>query len=182
VLAILDTWLTRLTRVVALLGAAALGGAMLATVTDVGMRPFDTGLFGVVDIVQLGVMAAAWLAIPYAFMTDSHVSVDLLAQNLPVRLAAALRALGALLAAGLMALVLIYGWQAAAQQARFGDVSSTLALPKTWYWAPLLVGAGLSLVATTLIALQAVLAAVTGRGAAAATGRGGGHAPDGGVE
>lgn len=167
----LESWLTRIARVVALVGAAALGGAMLVTVADVGLRPVETGIFGVVDLVQLGVMAAAWLAIPYCFLTDSHVSVDLLAQNLPARLAAALRALGAILAAGLMALILVYGWQTAEQQAQFGDVSSTLALPKTWYWAPLLAGAALSVFATALIAVQALLAALTGRGAERLIGR-----------
>jgi TRAP-type C4-dicarboxylate transport system permease small subunit len=167
----LETWLTRIARAVALLGAAALGGAMLATVADVALRPAETGIFGVVDLVQLGVMAAAWLAIPYCFLTDAHVSVDLLAQNLPARLAATLRALGATLAAGLMVLILVYGWQTAAQQAQFGDVSSTLALPKIWYWAPLLAGAGLSVLATGLIAVQALLAAVTGRGAERLIGR-----------
>lgn len=176
-LAALESWLTRLTRLVALLGAAGLGGAMLVTVADVALRPTATGIFGVVDLVQLGVMAAAWLAIPYAFLTDSHVSVDFLAQNLPVRLAAALRAFGAGLAAGLMALILVYSWQAAAQQAQFGDVSSTLALPKTWYWAPLLAGAALSVLATALIALQATVAALTGRGLTAAA-----RNPRGGVE
>jgi TRAP-type C4-dicarboxylate transport system permease small subunit len=162
-LARLQAWLTVLTRVVALLGAAALGGAMLVTVADVALRPTDAGIFGVVDLVQLGVMAAAWLAIPYAFLTDSHVSVDLLADRMPPRLNAALKALGAGLAAGLMALVLVNGWQAAAQQAQFGDVSSTLALPKTWYWAPLLAGAALSVLATALIAAAALAAVVAGR-------------------
>jgi TRAP-type C4-dicarboxylate transport system permease small subunit len=170
-LAALEIWLTRLTRLVALLGAAGLAGAMLVTVADVALRPTATGIFGVVDLVQLGVMAAAWLAIPYAFMTDSHVSVDLLAHGLPVRVAALLRALGAGLAAALMVLILVYSWQAAAQQAQFGDVSSTLALPKTWYWAPLLAGAGLSVLATVLIAVRALVAAVTGHAAAWVTGR-----------
>lgn len=162
VLVRLDLWLTRFARVVALLGMLGLGGAMLATVLDVGLRPLDEGIFGVVDLVQLGVMAAAWLAIPYAFLTDSHVSVDLLAQNLPSRLASLLKALGAGLAAGLMALILFYGWQAAAQQAQFGDVSQTLGLPRTWYWAPLLFGAALSVLATALIAVTALLAALRG--------------------
>ena len=162
VLVRLDRWLTRFAHLVALLGMLGLGGAMLATVLDVGLRPLDEGLFGVVDLVQLGVMAAAWLAIPYAFLTDSHVSVDLLAQTLPSRFASLLKALGAGLAAGLMALILFYGWQAAAQQAQFGDLSQTLGLPRTWYWAPLLFGAALSVLATVLIAVSALLAALRG--------------------
>ena len=158
----LESLLTRFARLVALLGMLGLAGAMLATVVDVALRPTGTAVFGVVDLVQLGVMAAAWLAIPYAFLTDSHVSVDLLAQTLPRRLSASLNALAAGLAAGLMALILVYGWQAAAQQAQFGDVSQTLALPKTWYWAPLLFGAALSLLATALIALGSLLTALAG--------------------
>ncbi|WP_421710185.1 TRAP transporter small permease [Algihabitans sp.] len=165
----LDGLLTSISRLVALLGMFGLAGAMFATVVDVALRPTGTGIFGVVDLVQLGVMAAAWLAIPYAFLTDSHVSVDLLAQGLPRRMSALLNALAAGLAAGLMALILVYGWQAAAQQARFGDVSQTLALPKTWYWAPLLFGAALSLLATLLIAVRSLLSALS----VAGQGRGG---------
>lgn len=160
VLVRLDRWLTRFAHLVALLGMLGLGGAMLATVLDVGLRPLDEGLFGVVDLVQLGVMSAAWLAIPYAFLTNSHVSVDLLAQTLPSRFASLLKALGAGLAAGLMALIFFYGWRAAAQQAQFGDLSQTLGLPRTWYWAPLLFGAALSVLATVMIAVSALLAAL----------------------
>lgn len=137
--------------IAALLGVAALFGAMAVTVADIVLRPLGNAVPGVVDLVQLAVMAGAFLAIPYTFISDGHVSVDLLAQNLPARLAALLRLLAALLATGLLALMLYYGWQSAWQQHAFGDVSQTIGIPLFWYWTPLLAGLALSALATLLL-------------------------------
>lgn len=137
--------------IAALLGVAALLGAMAVTVADIVLRPLGNAVPGVVDLVQLAVMAGAFLAIPYTFISDGHVSVDLLAQNLPARLAALLRLLAALLATGLLTLMLYYGWQSAWQQHAFGDVSQTIGIPLFWYWTPLLAGLALSALATLLL-------------------------------
>lgn len=141
----------RVCLIAALLGVAALLAAMAVTVADIVLRPLGSAVPGVVDLVQLAVMAGAFLAIPYTFISDGHVSVDLLAQNLPARLAALLRLLAALLATGLLALMLYYGWQSAWQQHAFGDVSQTIGIPLFWYWTPLLAGLALSALATLLL-------------------------------
>jgi TRAP-type C4-dicarboxylate transport system permease small subunit len=141
----------RLSLAAALLGVGALFGAMAVTVADIVLRPFDTAVPGVVDMVQLAVMAGAFLAIPYTFMSDGHVSVDLLARHLPDRVSALLRLLAAVLASGLLALMARYGWGSAWQQHAFGDVSQTIGIPIVWYWSPLLAGLVLSTLATLLL-------------------------------
>lgn len=150
-------------RAVALVGIAALGLAALVTLADVALSLGDGGVAGEVDLVQLCVMAAAWLAMPLVFLDDAHVSVDLLSARLPWRAARLLKALGGLLSVALMALVLRYGWSAAETQLRFGDVSQEIGVPIVWYWAPLLAGAALSVLAALLVALADFGAALTGR-------------------
>ena len=130
--------------------------AGLVTVADIVLRFFGGAVPGAVDLVQLFVMATAFAAIPWAFHTDGHVGVDLVSERLPAPVQAALRMLAALAAAVVMALILVYGWQAAALQMRFGDVSQNLGVPMVWYWAPLLAGAALSLAACLIAAATAL--------------------------
>ncbi len=158
-----------LARWVALAGIAALAVATGVTLLDIGLSLGGGAVTGEVDLVQLGVMAAAWLAMPLAFLDDAHVSVDLLSARLPARIGRLLQGLGGLLSVALMALILRYGWDTAAQQLQFGDVSQELGIPVVWYWAPLLAGAGLSVLAALLKALADLAAAA--RGTEPGTGR-----------
>ena len=134
---------------------ACLMAAGLVTVVDIVLRFFGGVVPGAVDLVQLFIMAAAFAAIPWAFHTDGHIGVDLVTERLPAPVQAVLRALAALAAAAVMALILVYGWQAAALQMQFGDVSQNLGVPMVWYWAPLLAGAALSVAACLIAAATA---------------------------
>lgn len=149
-------------RVVALAGFACLAGAALVTCADILLRQAGGAVVGVVDLVQLLVMAGAYLAIPYAFLQDGHVAVDLVTARLPTRAAALCRALGALLGLALMLAIARYGLDAALQQHAYGDRSHTMGIPILWYWTPLLIGAALSVLATGRIVVRE-LAAVAGR-------------------
>ena len=153
----------RVARWLASAGVFFLLGAMLVTMSDVVLRlvarmsayffdaPLNLIVPGIVDITQLLVIAVAYLAMPYAFLTGSHVSVDLVTDRFPPRLLAVVRAGGALLSLCFMAAVTWYGAQAALQQYGYGDASHTIAIPILWYWTPLLIGAALSVVATALL-------------------------------
>ncbi len=154
----LDAW----ARALAWVALACLAGATLVTLADIGLRalsraiglvtgrPPGLALVGIVDLVQLAVMAAAYLAIPFAFAGEGHVTVDLLYLRLPPRLRTLLRALGALLSCVFMAMILRYGIDQARLVAAYGDRSATLAIPLVWYWLPLLAGAALSVLVTGL--------------------------------
>jgi TRAP-type C4-dicarboxylate transport system permease small subunit len=146
--------IARVYRSVAHLGFACLAGAALVTVLDIALRQVGGAVVGVVDLVQLLVMAGAYLAIAYAFLHDGHVAVDLVSARLGQRLDAACRALGALLATGFMLAIARYGLDAAIEQHAYGDRSHTMGIPILWYWAPLLLGAALSVLAAAQILLR----------------------------
>lgn len=132
--------------------AVTLGDILLRAVARVpalfGAERLGYGIIGVVDLVQLCIMTAAWLSIPWAFATGGHVSVDLFGDRLPE----AARALFGALAAGAACVFLALTWrncldQALAVQA-YGDRSATLQIPLVWYWLPLLFGLALSTLIT----------------------------------
>ena len=151
----------RLTRAVALAGAALLVVCMLVTVADVALRrTAGIAIIGTVDLTQLFVMAAVFTGIPYAFMTGSHVSVDLFVDRLGPRATELGKALGALLGCALMTLVFRYGLAQAQLQLAYGDVSQTIGIPILWYWLPLLVGGALATFATLLLGLAGLAAAL----------------------
>lgn len=156
----------KLARWSAYVGVALLGMAMLVTVGDVILRgatrfsnlfldnPIGMAIPGVVDIVQLFVMGVVFLTIPFAFMTDSQVSVDLVTARMRPRREAFFKGMGALLSAAFMIAVLRYGWDQAMLQLEYGDSSSTLEIPMIVFWTLLLAGAALSVMATVLISLE----------------------------
>jgi TRAP-type C4-dicarboxylate transport system permease small subunit len=133
-------WLDRAIEALAILGVAAYAAAALVTVADIVGRRFGLPIDGVVDLVQLGVIAGAWFVIPWAFLAGSHVSVDFLQARMPDVAGRALEMLAALLAGGLLLLMLYYGYQAASVQRMLGDRSQQLGIPIVWYWAPQLLG------------------------------------------
>jgi len=157
--------LTTLARWLAYVGVACLFGAMAMTVVDVLLRafsrlinlfaadPIGVAITGVVDIVQLLVMAVAFLAIPFAFLRDAHVSVDLVTTHLPTRFESFCKALAAILAVGFMWIVLTTGITEAENQMAFGDKTLTIGIPYSWFWLPLLVGVASSIAATALLAV-----------------------------
>ncbi|WP_203566000.1 TRAP transporter small permease [Aurantimonas aggregata] len=136
-------------------GAAACGflayaAAALLTVADIVGRRFSLPVPGVVDLVQLFVVAGAWLVIPFAFLVGAHVGVDLLVETMPRPLRRGLRAVASLVAIALLGLILWNCYQTFQQQLLFGDRSQQLGIPIVWYWIPLLVGAALSIMASFL--------------------------------
>ena len=156
--------IARVYRLAAHVGFACLAGAALVTVLDIALRQAGGAVIGVVDLVQLLVMASAYLAIAHAFLHGGHVAVDLVSARLGPRLDAACRALGAILAAGFMVAVARYGLNAALEQHAYGDRSHTMGIPILWYWAPLLLGAALSVLAAARMAFREGRTALLGTG------------------
>ena len=131
-------------------GVAAYGAAALVTVADVIGRRVGLPIDGVVDLVQLFVMAGAWLVMPFAFMTGAHVGVDFLVERMPRAPEVLLRGLAVAVAVALLGLMLVYGYQTAGMRMMFGDKSQQLGIPIVWFWAPLILGLGVSAVGAVL--------------------------------
>lgn len=154
----------RLTGFAATLGVLFLGAAAIFTVADIVLRTaIGFAIVGTIDIIQLCIMAAAATAIPHAFMSGAHVSVDLATDWLPDRLLAAVKALAALAGLAMLALIVRYGWDRAAMVIGYGDTSQTIGIPILWYWAPLLTGMALAALACIVLTASLTAVAVTGR-------------------
>jgi TRAP-type C4-dicarboxylate transport system permease small subunit len=130
------------------------------TVADIVSRSaLGGGILGTTDLVQLLVMAAAFCAIPYGFFADSHVSVDLLTDGLGPRTLAALKGFSALLGALLLIGMAWYGGVQAKLEAGYGDMSSTIEIPKLYSWVWLVGGSVVAAVAAVLVAARHLIVA-----------------------
>ncbi len=151
-------------RVTAWVGMVFLLGAVLVTTTDVVLRSIGhEGIFGYVDIVQLMVMAAAYLSIPYGFLSNSHVSVSIVVDHLGRRTTALTKLLACLCATGLMSAIAWFGYEQAIMQMQYGDISMNLGIPKIYYWIPLLYGSALSGLVCIHMSIEALYGVVTGK-------------------
>ena len=146
-----------LIEILAAFGLLAYAAAALISVADVIGRRIGTPVPGVVDLVQLCVLAGAWLSIPWGFTVAGHVGVDFLVERMPNGWQRLLRGLAALAALVLMALIL---WKCAGayrMQVMLGDKSQQLGIPISLYWLPLLVGVAASILALIPVLLRLVL-------------------------
>jgi TRAP-type C4-dicarboxylate transport system permease small subunit len=120
--------------------AAALAAMMLLTVGDVLLRAlFNRPVRGTLEIVELLLACTFFLALPAAFLRDEHIVVDIV-DGLAARWVPLLRRLAGILGVLLMAVMAWQGWIAAKDTLVFKDVTSDLALPRIWYWIPVLAG------------------------------------------
>lgn len=137
----------------AAIGLLAFGAASIVTVADVIGRRIGLPIPGVIDLVQLFIMAGVWLIMPYAFYSGAHVGVDFIVDRMPGRVQTVVRILGSLIAIVLLVLMAWYGYVTSQQRIMFGDTSQELGIPIVWFWAPLLAGMIGSIVAAVLVML-----------------------------
>jgi len=138
-------------------GVLALMLAVAALIVDIATRKsVGFSILGMVDLNQLAQMACVFLVLPLAFLRESHITVDFLTDRLPARWRAAIEVFSALLGAALLAAILWNSIGQAAIQLRQGDRSQTLGIPMIWYWAPLVAGMALSLLAVLLVGARAL--------------------------
>jgi TRAP-type C4-dicarboxylate transport system permease small subunit len=113
---------------------------MLVTVADVVLRAvFNQPIRGSFEIVELLLACTFFLALPAVFLRDEHIVVDVIDGAAP-RWVPPLKRLSLAIAAGLLAAMAWQGWIAARDAVDFHDVTSDLAIPRLWYWIPVLAG------------------------------------------
>jgi TRAP-type C4-dicarboxylate transport system permease small subunit len=113
---------------------------MLVTVADVILRAAaNRPIRGTLEIVELLLACTFFLALPAAFLRDEHIVVDVIDGAAP-RWVPVLRRVGFGLGVVMLALMAWQGWIAAMDTLAFKDVTSYLALPRIWYWIPVLAG------------------------------------------
>ena len=111
---------------------------MLVTVADVVLRAMaNLPIRGTLEIVELLLACTFFLALPASFLRDEHIVVDIVDGWAPRRVAL-LRRIAGVLGVALMALMAWQGWIAARDTLVFNDVTADLAIPRIWYWVPVL--------------------------------------------
>lgn len=135
------------------LAGLSLAAMMLLTVADVTLRAaINRPIRGTLEIVELLLACSFFLALPAAFLRDEHIVVDVV-DGIRPRLVPLLRRIAALLGTLVMAAMAWQGWIAARDTLMFHDVTADLALPRIWYWIPVLagmIGSGIAAAAMTL--------------------------------
>lgn len=163
-IALFNKILFNITKYAAWIGMIFLLGAVLLTTTDVVLRKVDSaGIYGAIDLIQLMIMSAAYLSIPYTFMSRAHVAVSIFTDHMGRRAVSLSQALATILGFGFMMAVAYYGYLQAVQQIEYGDVSMIFGLPMVYYWAPLIFGSALSGIVTLHICVESLYSAITGR-------------------
>lgn len=143
--------------------AIIMGGCVVMTMVDILLRNLlNSGIPGIVDLTQLTVIWAAFLAIPVGFVLDNHIAVELIFDRLGSVGKAVIRAIGGLAGCVLLLLCLGWGWEQTRLQLEAGDRSMTIGIPMIWYWLPLLYGCALAALCALLAALRS-LAGITRR-------------------
>lgn len=123
------------------LAALCCAGMMLVTTADVALRWFaNYPIRGTVEIVELLLACAFFLALPAIFLRDENIVVDVIDRAVGSRGVSLLKRISAVLAAAVLAVLTWQGWIAAQDTLVFGDVTSDLSIPKIYYWLPLLAG------------------------------------------
>jgi TRAP-type C4-dicarboxylate transport system permease small subunit len=120
--------------------AVALAAMVLVTVADVLLRACcNRPIRGTFELVELLLACTFFLALPAAFLRDEHIVVDLIDGAAP-RWVPVLKRLSLAIAVALLAAMAWQGWIAASDAVAFHDVTSDLAMPRLWYWIPVLAG------------------------------------------
>lgn len=109
-----------------------------------------TTIFGLLDAVEYGLLAATFLAAPWVLWKNAHVTVDLFTAALPPHLARPLARLVSALGCGVSATFLIYAVEAAMTSAARGSMIRTAFVVPEW-WALSVAPAGFALIAVEFL-------------------------------
>lgn len=155
----------RLGEALVFVGMLSLTVTVAVSMIDIVGRKLFSGftITGMDDIVPLTVMTCVCLAMPLTYLRQGHVGVEFVTDKLPPRLLALLKLLVAILNAAFVVALALFAWRQAAQQIANGDVSNTLAIPIGFFWAPLLIGLVVSILACLLLIARFAMLAVSGR-------------------
>lgn len=124
------------------LSAAILAAIALGISVNVVLRSVsDTALYGLLDLVEYGLLTATFLGAPWVLARNAHVSVDLVTASLPRHVARPLARLTAALGLIVSAVFLFYAIEAAMISAGRGSmIRQAFVLPEWWTLAAAPVG------------------------------------------
>lgn len=126
-----------LLRTLAWLAAGILSAIAVSIPTDLVLRSvFETSIYGLLDAIEYGLLAATFLAAPWVLSVNAHVSVDLVAHALKGRARRLLDALANVAAAGATSVFLWFSVAALLQSIERGTMIRTaFSIPEWWVLA-----------------------------------------------
>jgi TRAP-type C4-dicarboxylate transport system permease small subunit len=134
-------------------GVIALLVMMVCTDWDVVMRQLaGRPLNGVVELVEVTVLATALLGLPEAFLRDEQIRVDLIDTLVPPAVLAVIRAAGMALAVVFLTLLCRNVWQPMLDARMFGDVKYDIGIAVWPLYALILFAFGASIL-TCIVAM-----------------------------
>jgi TRAP-type C4-dicarboxylate transport system permease small subunit len=144
--------LQRAARPFGLAAAIVLVFMMLFTTVSVVMRQvFNTPVLGVVDVMELSLLAMIYISMPGVFLRDENVTVDVIDQVLPRRMRVALRLLGLLLTLAFLTMMMVHMIPPAFDKWQYSEVTMTLGISRFIHWMPIIFGFSLSIVGTAWV-------------------------------
>ena len=127
---------------------------MLFTTASVLSRQlFGLPVLGVVDIMELSLLAMIYVSMPGVFLRDENVTVDVIDQVLPRRMRVALRLAGLLLTLAFLTLMMVHMLPPALDKWQYNEVTMTLGISRFIHWTPIIFGFSLSIAATVWVTL-----------------------------
>ncbi|AXS42172.1 TRAP transporter small permease [Breoghania sp. L-A4] len=143
--------------------AFALVFMMMVTVVDIVMRwTINTPIFGAFELVEFTLVCVVFLALPQVFATERHITVNILDEVMPRALVRWLKRFAAFAALVFMALLGRYMIAPAYDAWDFGDRTMDLGMPVIWFWAPMLLGVGISILICTICVVRTARGADAG--------------------
>ena len=127
---------------------------VLLTVADVVLRAtVNRPIRGVYELIELFLTCSFFFALPAAFLRDEHIVVDVIDGVVPARVPL-LRRMAKVVAVVTLGVMAWQSWLVAADAVAFGDITSDLALPRIFYWIPVLAGLIGSAIAALVMAVR----------------------------
>jgi len=147
--------LQRAARPLGFAAAVVLVFMMLFTTASVLLRQvFGIPVLGVVDVMELSLLAMIYVSMPGVFLRDENVTVDVIDQVLSRRLRVALRLVGLLLTLAFLTMMMVHMMPPALDKWQYSEVTMTLGISRFIHWMPIIFGFSLSIVATAWVTLH----------------------------
>jgi TRAP-type C4-dicarboxylate transport system permease small subunit len=143
-------WLVAPLRIAARIAVVAM---CIVTLADIaGRHLLGLPVPGIVDLAELALVWSAFAGIAVAFWTGTHVGVELIGLVVSRRVLRVIDLANALIVFGVMTLLAVLAVAEFLDKLSWGDRTTDLALPYTWFWGAVVVGYGAS---TILVAVRA---------------------------
>ena len=135
-----------------LAAALVLAFMMLFTTYAVLSRQlFDAPVLGVVDVMELALVACIFIGLPGVFLRDEHVTVDVIDSLIPRRWRVRLRLIALVITLVCLILMMTEMIQPAMEKLDTGEATMTLGINRFWHWVPIIFGFAMSTLGTAWV-------------------------------